>query len=84
MRRKDQPSRPKAIICCRLSSLNTLLMTPEATLPPGDVNVPARLLLYGRFCGVHVWPLLGVHRGIIELSFTGQGIDTEGGLKDAV
>ena len=40
IRRKDQPSRPKAIICCRLSSLNTLLMPPEATLPPGDVNVP--------------------------------------------
>src|SRR5215217_920283 len=63
MRRKDQPSRPKAIICCRLSALNTLLMAPEATCLAGDVNVPARLLLYGRFCGVHEWPLLGVHRG---------------------
>src|SRR5215203_6047989 len=66
MRRKDQPSRPKAIICCRLSSLNTLLMAPEATCLAGDVNVPARLLLYGRFCGVHEWPLLGVHRGPIS------------------
>jgi hypothetical protein len=26
MRRKDHPSRPKVIICCLLSSLNTLLM----------------------------------------------------------
>jgi len=40
-----------------------LLMAPEATCLAGDVNVPARLLLYGRFCGVHEWPLLGVHRG---------------------
>jgi hypothetical protein len=51
------PSRPKAIICCRLSSLNTLLMAPEATLPPGDVNVPGdyfslagfEVTTYGRF-----------------------------------
>src|SRR5215213_1956721 len=40
MRRKDQPSPPKAITCCRLSSLNTLLMALEASLPPGSVNVP--------------------------------------------
>jgi hypothetical protein len=57
MRRKDQPSRPKAIICCRLSSLNTLLMPREATLPPRVVNVPGdyfsmagfEVTLYGRF-----------------------------------
>ena len=57
MRRKDQPSRPKAIICCRLSSLNTLLMPREATLPPRVVNVPGNyfsmagfeVTLYGRF-----------------------------------
>ena len=57
IRRKDQPNRPKASICCRLSSLNTLLMAPEANLPPGDVNVPGdhfslagfEVNLYGRF-----------------------------------
>src|ERR1041385_8412507 len=40
MRRKDQPRRPKAIICCRLSSLNTLLMPLQASLPRSVVNVP--------------------------------------------
>src|SRR5688572_19045575 len=57
IRRKDQPSRPKASICCRLSSLNTLLMAPEATLPRGDVNVPGdyfslagfEVIMHGRF-----------------------------------
>src|SRR5215208_8530715 len=57
IRRRDQPSRPKAIICCRLSSLNTLLMAPEATVPPSDVNVPGDyfslagfdVTMYGRF-----------------------------------
>ena len=57
MRRKDQPSRPKAIICCRLSSLNTLLMSLEATLPLSVVNVPNdyfymagfEVTLHGRF-----------------------------------
>jgi hypothetical protein len=48
MPRKDQLSRPKAITCCRLSSLNTLLMALEATLPLGVVNVPGDFL-YGRF-----------------------------------
>jgi hypothetical protein len=57
IRRKDQPSRPKASICCRLSSLNTLLMAPEATLPRSDVNVPGdyfslagfEVIMHGRF-----------------------------------
>jgi len=57
IRRKDQPSRPKAIIFCRLSSLNTLLMPLEATLPPSDVNVlgdyfslaGCEVTTYGRF-----------------------------------
>src|SRR5215204_5800141 len=57
MRRKDQPRRPKAIICCRLSSLNTLLMTLKASLPPRVVNVPGdyfsmagfEVTLHGRF-----------------------------------
>lgn len=57
MRRKDQPSLPKAIICCRLSSLNTLLMTLQASLPCSAVNVPDdffymagfEVTLYGRF-----------------------------------
>jgi hypothetical protein len=47
----------KAIICCRLSSLNTLLMAPEANLPRSDVNVPGdyfslagfEVNMYGRF-----------------------------------
>ena len=57
MRRKDQPSLPKAIICCRLSSLNTLLMPLQASLPRSAVNVPGdyfsmagfEVTLYGRF-----------------------------------
>jgi hypothetical protein len=57
MRRKDQPSLPKAIICCRLSSLNTLLMPLQATGPACVVNVPDdffymagfEVTLYGRF-----------------------------------
>ena len=56
MRRKDQPSLPKAIICCRLSSLNTLLMPLQASLPRSAVNVPDdffymagfEVTLYGR------------------------------------
>src|SRR6185503_14517976 len=56
MRRKDQPSLPKAIICCRLSSLNTLLMPLQASLPCSAVNVPDdfsymagfEVTLYGR------------------------------------
>jgi hypothetical protein len=40
IRRKDKPSRPYAITCCRLSSQNTLLMAPEATMPLSVVNVP--------------------------------------------
>src|SRR5687768_11759186 len=57
MRRKDQPRRPKAIICCRLSSLNTLLMPLQASLPRSAVNVPRdyfsmagfEVTIYGRF-----------------------------------
>jgi len=57
IRLSDQPSCPKAIICCRLSSLNTLLMPPEATLPLSAVNVPGdyfsmagfEVTSYGRF-----------------------------------
>jgi hypothetical protein len=68
MRRKDQPRRPKAIICCRLSSLNTLLIPLEATLPPSVVNVP-RLLLYGGFEVTLIWPVLGDRRGFVESGF---------------
>jgi len=57
IRRKDHPSRPKAMICCRLSSLNTLLMALEVTLPPSVVNVPGdyfslagfEVTIHGRF-----------------------------------
>src|ERR1700722_12181482 len=61
MRRSVQPSRPSASTCCFLVSLKTL------AIPAGDHTVPAqstsRLSSYGRFSGVHVWPVLGVHRG---------------------
>ena len=36
--------------------------TAASLNPAGLVNVPRRLS-YGRFSGVHVWPLLRVHRG---------------------
>src|SRR5262249_11740962 len=63
MRRSGQPSRPKARICCRLSSPKILAM------PTGEhglirrVNVLGRGYLTGRFSDVHDWPVLGVHRG---------------------
>src|SRR5258708_9497455 len=30
------------------------------------------LLIYGRFSGDHVWPVLGVHRGFTDLAITAQ------------
>src|SRR5215471_21715324 len=37
--RRDHPSRPKAMICCFVSSFKTFAMLREATHPPAAVNV---------------------------------------------
>src|SRR5882762_2477431 len=56
--RRDQPSRPKAMICCFFSSFKTFAMLREATYSPAAVNVPDvssesmaafQVFLYGRF-----------------------------------
>src|SRR5882724_9449160 len=56
--RRDHPSRPKAMICCFLSSFKTFAMLREATDPPAAVNVldvssesmaAFQVFLYGRF-----------------------------------
>jgi hypothetical protein len=56
--RRDHPSRPKAMICCFLSSFKTFAMLREATYPPAAVNVldvssesmaAFQVILYGRF-----------------------------------
>ena len=65
IRRKDQPSLPKAIICCRLSSLNPLLMPREATLPPRVVNVPGD---YFSMAGFEVTYMLLRPRFLAKLS----------------
>ena len=61
MRRNDQPSRPNAITCSRLSLLKTWLMTTEANFPLRQLCLKPSL--YGRFSLDHLWPLLGDHRG---------------------
>jgi hypothetical protein len=58
MRRNGHPSRPRAITCCLLSSLKTLLIPTKATVPYVGINVPS-LILVGRFSGDHYWPVLG-------------------------
>src|SRR2546426_237473 len=66
MRRSGQPSRPRARICCLLSSPKML------AIPAGDhalhrrVNVLARRYFTGPVSGVPDWPGLGVHRGRAE------------------
>src|SRR5437660_10193001 len=56
--RRDHPSRPKAMICCFLSSFKTFAMLREATYPPAAVNVldvssesmaAFQVFMYGRF-----------------------------------
>src|SRR6266851_8468924 len=56
--RRDQPSRPKVMICCFFSSFKTFAMLREATYPPAVVNVldissesmaAFQVFLYGRF-----------------------------------
>src|SRR5713101_8233673 len=57
--RRDQPSRPKVMICCFFSSFKTFAMLRGATHPPAAVNVldvssesmaAFQVFLYGRFC----------------------------------
>src|SRR6266571_6568343 len=56
--RRDQPSRPKVMICCFFSSFKTFAMLREATYPPAAVNVLVdssesmaafQVFSYGRF-----------------------------------
>src|SRR5215813_1675946 len=56
--RRDHPSRPKAMICCFVSSFKTFAMLREATYPPAAVNVldvssesmaAFQVFTYGRF-----------------------------------
>src|SRR5882762_10431438 len=67
--RRDQPSRPKAMICCFFSSFKTFAMLREATYSPAAVNVPDvssesmaafQVFLYGRFwVFTEVWSCVG-------------------------
>src|SRR5208337_4131990 len=63
MRRTVHPSRPSANTCCRFSSFKTLAIPAENHTGSPTVNVPSVSPPYGRFSGVHIWPVLGVHRG---------------------
>src|SRR5712692_2954344 len=47
MRRKGHPSRPRAITCCRFSSLKTLLMPTKATVPTSESTSQAPFSLAG-------------------------------------
>src|SRR5262252_5967113 len=63
IRRKDQPRRPKAITCCRFSSLKTLLMPAKGILPapnqrPG-INSRWPVLRWPSLAGFG-WPLRAV------------------------
>src|SRR5215469_2834379 len=62
IRRRDQPSFPKAITCCFLSSFKTLAILTEATELPTSVNVLDGFYMAG-FQGDPIWPVLGVPRG---------------------
>src|SRR3954452_21744690 len=48
--------------CCFFSSLKTLL-TCGGYRPHAQINV-LNTAIYGRFSGDHLWPVLGVHRGL--------------------
>ena len=58
LRQSCQPRRPKAKICCFLSSLKTLATAAEATTPLAGVNVP-EIVSVGRFSCDNQWPVLG-------------------------
>src|SRR5260370_18068923 len=62
IRRRDQPSFPKAITCCFLSSFKTLAILTEATELPASVNVLDGFYMAG-FQGDPTWPVLGDPRG---------------------
>src|SRR5207245_6909943 len=64
MRRSGQPSRPRARICCLLSSPKMLAIPAGNHALHRRVNVLGRRYFTGRFSGVHDWPVLGVHRGL--------------------
>src|ERR1017187_2478205 len=63
IRRSDHPSRPNAMTCCFFSSFKTLLTLTEG-IALASKSMSGTLLIVGRFSGDHVWPVLGVHRGI--------------------
>src|SRR5207245_784290 len=69
MRRSGQPSRPRARICCLLSSPKMLAIPAGNHALHRRVNVLGRRYFTGRFSGVHDWPVLGVHRGRIRQVF---------------
>src|SRR5216684_2186919 len=54
--RRDNPSHPKAKICCFLSSFKTFAMLREATYPPASVNV---LDLRSMAAFQNIWPVFG-------------------------
>src|SRR5437667_5622290 len=66
MRRSGHPSRPRARICCFVSSPKMLAIPAGNHRSPRRVNVLGRCYLTGRFSGVYDWPVLGVHRGALE------------------
>src|SRR5207249_2354506 len=55
--------RPRARICCLLSSPKMLAIPAGNHALHRRVNVLGRRYFTGRFSGVHDWPVLGVHRG---------------------
>src|SRR2546427_13012855 len=58
MRRSGQPSRPRARICCLLSSPKMLAIPAGNHALHRRVNVLGRRYFTGRFSGVHDWPVL--------------------------
>lgn len=64
MRRSVHPSRPSAKICCRFSSLKTLLISPRLGTRPFRERQTSWPTTTGRFSAAHNWPVLGAHRGL--------------------
>ena len=63
----SSPAAPAPGLAVFFSSLKMLAMPAEGPQSPRRVNVLGRRYLTGRFSGVHVWPVLGVHRGKREV-----------------
>ena len=55
--------RATARTCRFFASLKMLAMLAEGRTAPPPRQRLERLPRYGRFSGVHLWPVLGVHRG---------------------